>query len=240
MNKNIFLLFLLFTLFACKQKNEEVYFKSLIDRYTNARYLQFPDWASSVNHHEYDHILVIPSETKLADDLLFCQQYLDSLSLIKKEKLSLESQEDLLDHQEQLHGIIKHISNKTVFNSDPTFYNVQGPFRYLLQSQHAPLKHRLLIINKKMQSIPSYYRTAKNNLTKPKKEKITQAIDQHLNTFAFFQQTMRDSLFKAQLEKTERKKFIRNLNKAQDAIKDYVAFCNSVLFEFSNQDRDTQ
>ena len=51
---------------------------------------------------------------------------------------------------------------------------------------------------------------------------------------------MRDSLFKAQLEKTERKKFIRNLNKAQDAIKDYVAFCNSVLFEFSNQDRDTQ
>ncbi len=239
LNTNRILFFFPFLiLFSCNQISEETRFQSLTERYTEARYLQFPDWASSVNHHEYDHILVIPSETKLADDLLFCQQYLDSLSAIKKDQLSLESQESLLDHQEQLQAIIQQISKKNNFNSDATFYNVQGPFRYLLQSQHAPLKKRLFTINKKMQSIPSYYRTAKRNLTRPKQETIDQAIEEHLNTFAFFQQTMRDSLFSAKLDQTDRKKFLRNLNKSQDAIKDYVAFCNSIQFEFANQNRN--
>jgi len=206
-----------------------------MQRYITERYHQFPDWASANSYHEYDHVLVIPSFIKLEDDSLFCENYLDTLSQIKKEKLSLDAQETLIDHQEQLQGILQHVSDKTAFQTDPSLYNVQGPFVYLFQSEYAPLKERLLTINQKMQNVPAYYQVAKDNLTDPTIENTTQAIKDHTKTFFFFYYTLRDSLVHANLSAKEQKTFLRNLNKTQDAIKDYVAYCNSILFEYRDQ-----
>ena len=70
------------------QNNKNASFDSFKERFVLALWKQNPGWASSQGFHNYDSVLIVPSNDSRKSEMLFCKQYLDSLKKIDARKLS--------------------------------------------------------------------------------------------------------------------------------------------------------
>lgn len=227
------LLFLCLFLVSCSGQTPS--FPDFLERYETARWQQFPDWASSVGKSDFHSILVIPNEIKQQQDLAFCKKYLDSLAHFDFEKLPPTAQEQHVELQEQLNGYLQQLTKDKSYSNDPSLYNVLGAFQHVLNDTTLPLDQRLRMLFHKMKSIPAYYEAAMQNLKSPVQIKAQKAMKEHQATFLFFEQSLRDSLKQSTLSREEKKYFNRQSNRSKDLIKIYIAFCNSIHFEFEAQ-----
>ncbi|MEM8907093.1 MAG: DUF885 family protein [Bacteroidota bacterium] len=219
---------------ACQHREAD--FEQFWQRYQQARWVQFPDWASSAGQVEAHAILVIPSAAKRTSDRQFCQRYLDTLTQFDPQRLSPDWQSQYLALSEQLNGYLQQLDTAVNYASDPSYYNVKGSFQHVLQQIDLPLENKLRLLYTKMQSVPQYYETAKSNLQSPDRLTTQKAIHAHEATFQFFYHSLPDSLQVAQWSSQEQERFQRVLLQAQLAIKSYVAFCQSIEFEFAQLD----
>ncbi|MEM9821338.1 MAG: DUF885 family protein, partial [Bacteroidota bacterium] len=198
---------------------------------------QFPDWASSVGQAAYHQVLVLPSQEKRQQDLSFCQTYLDSFQLFDPEQLSNIEREQWQENKEQLQGYLQQIQGDQSWQQDPSFYNVLGPCQHVLNLPKTALENKLDWLYTKMQSIPQYYQIAQENLSHPNKRLVDKAMMEHEATFTFFHVTLRDSLQASQRPISAKNRFLEQLEQSQNSIKDYLAFCNSMRFEFDQLKR---
>jgi hypothetical protein len=117
------------------------------------------------------------------------------------------------------------------YQTDPSHYNLGG---ILAQNLSNPLhdkkqKSQLCLQNLKQSS--KYYRTAQLCLAKPEPDRLQLAIEKQVFTIKFMENTLRDSIQQWKLSPDQAKAFNKELYIAHLACKDYIAFCNSLLFE---------
>jgi Bacterial protein of unknown function (DUF885). len=227
---------LIVLLFLSCQKSGP-HFDDFFQRYEKAKWQQFPDWASSVGQSDYHSILIIPNEEKRTNDLVFCRSYLDSINFFDPEKLPASQATKWLDLKEQLTGNIHQLETDQSWKQDPSFYNVLGPVQHVLDAPQITLEKRLELLYKKMKAIPQYYQAAQDNLENPNKRLVDKAIMEHEKTFAFFQHTLSDSLKQSQLSASAKSRIRQRINQSKISIKNYIALCNSMRFEFDQLQR---
>jgi len=111
---------------------------------------------------------------------------------------------------------------------DPSSYNIEGTFAYILNEHYAPLSKRLTNFYQKMANIPAYYKEAEKDLKNPVPELTALAIEQHLGGLSVFEGDFADSLKKTKIPEPTQKLMLDRAKLSADAIKGYTDFLKNM------------
>ena len=161
-------LFIMVFLSSCTtQPDENQKFINLSAHFTEDLLKQYPQWATSLGDHRYDHRLNGYSKEEQSAELEFLYGYLDSLKTISAEKLD---QVNRIDYRIMKHHLEKMIFDNTVLKEldwNPLAYNVGDPIYVLLARDFAPLKDRLINLKQRLLAVTGVLDAARANLTNP-------------------------------------------------------------------------
>jgi hypothetical protein len=118
--------------------------------------------------------------------------------------------------------------------SDPSFYDIGAYLRTTL-AQSDPSEKRMAYIAAQLERTKAYYAAARVNLRPTETEKINNAIDIQRNTLLFLQNELPDSIQAAALKPDKKTALLEAVQQSRLEVKDYIAFCRSLLFELQNQ-----
>ena len=118
--------------------------------------------------------------------------------------------------------------------SDPSLYNLGGVIKTILVRKNTTSEEKWQRLEQQLQEAPWYYTVAKDNLVYPDTAKTRLSIEKQLLTLQFLQTELLDSLSRSKLKEPQRQNILTQHSKAQIAVKDYLAFCRSILFESQN------
>ena len=114
---------------------------------------------------------------------------------------------------------------------DPSTYNLGGALKQVLAEERVPLPLRLNAIQNQMKQATAFYQAAKANLTAPLPEKCRLAAEKHRLSIEFLNNELMDSLRSSTVSRPEMLSFQEAAEEARIALKDYLAFCESLYFE---------
>ena len=118
--------------------------------------------------------------------------------------------------------------------SDPSLYNLGGVIKTTLVRKNTTSEEKWQRLERQLQEAPWYYTVAKDNLVHPDTAKTRLAMDKQLLTLQLLQTELLDSLSRSKLKEPQRQSILTHHYKARIAVKDYLAFCRSILFESQN------
>lgn len=182
----------------------------------------YPGWASSQGYHKYDSILVVPTADARAKELAFAQANLDSLKKYDLKALSDNNKTDYFMIENQLKSIEWSINSMKSFEWNPSEYNVCGAFAEMLNGTYDSLDVRLRNFYLKMQNIPAFYASAKQNIKNPTVEHTQLAIDQNLGGMSVFEKDLHEALNKVRFGEHEKQAIEARAKEAIAAIMDYA------------------
>lgn len=216
---------------ACTENKVEDYnkaFSSYSEEFVDELWKMYPGWASSVGFHDYDSVLVIPSDETRAKELTFLDEQLKTLQDFPVDELSAGNQTDYYLIENQLKSAKWGLQTFKSYQWDPSSYNVCGSFAELLNSSHAPLEKRLRSIAYKLKHVPAFYAAAKKAIKRPTKEHVELAISQNQGGSSVFTLDLVVSVNKSKLEQSEKDAILLDAKKATAAILDYVTFLQKI------------
>jgi len=117
---------------------------------------------------------------------------------------------------------------------DPAAFDIGGTLGALFQNDSGALDGRLPRLEKCLTQAPAYYETAKTLLRRPDPERTLLAIEKQLQTLRLLRDSLPALLETAELEEAARKRIFQKAYFAKLAVKDYLAFCESLHFEHSD------
>lgn len=215
---------------SCQTRSPQV-LNQLLGQFEVEFPLVFPDYAAAMGIPQATDVLVIPTKKRLEEQLDFCRKYLASFEGFEQLTDHPELDEQRIEKIEILTGMIQQMTGPHSPFNDPGFYNVY-PALVWRNSQLRPLfdsiKTNLLL--KTLNKTPLYFSHAKANLDDPNIPRTTTAIDLQEKTFDFLTTTIAESI-RSLPETSGRKKLEMAREEAQIAVKDYSAFCKSILVE---------
>lgn len=175
-----------------------------------------------------DYVFSISSRNQLNQEKAFFQQYGVRLKKIAPEQLSARNKATYLQLEQR---ISEHLKELHALQTDPSLYNLGGELKVILSNDSIPLDGRLLHIGQSLKEADIYYLNAKANLIKPHPDKTSLAIQKQLRTLNFLNGELLDPLMHSNLSTPEREEITQKTAQAKIAVKDYLAFCRSLLFE---------
>ncbi len=138
-------------------------------------------------------------------------------------------------HQElksYLYALQEYFSD---FQTDPGIYNIGGKIQQLLISESLTKSQKAAYIQKNLDIASRYYLNARACLTQPEPEQIRLAIQKQRLGLQLIERPLKDSLQNWRLSPAQFREIDRDQYVATLAIKDFIAFCNSLLFEAKEQ-----
>lgn len=213
-------------LISCGDKKEPkpLDFKSFEDRFILEFWKQNPGWASYVGFHDYDSLLIAPTQENRLAEVAFCNAYLDSLKLFDESKLSKTELTDLMMIRDQLQATIWYADVFKGHEWNPSSYNVGGAFGIMINGNYAPLDARLRAMSSKMEKLDAYYAAAKANIKNPTVQHTDLAIMQNTGALEVFGSSLIDSVDASGLNHSEKENILTNIEFAKMAIQDYIDF----------------
>ncbi len=199
-------------------------FKSFEDRFILEFWKQNPGWASYVGFHDYDSLLIAPTEENRLVEVAFCNAYLDSLKLFDESKLTKSELTDLMMIRDQLEATIWYSEVFKGYEWNPSGYNVGGAFGIMINVSYAPLDDRLRVMSAKMEKLDAYYAAAKANIKNPTVQHTDLAIMQNKGALEVFGSSLIDSVDASELNHLEKENILTNIEFAKMAIQDYIDF----------------
>lgn len=119
--------------------------------------------------------------------------------------------------------------------TDPSLYNLPGYCKKLLMDDEISLPERLGFIKERLADSRRYYDSAKTLVRDPRPSKSLLAAQKHLLGLDFLQRELRDSIRKANFVSELEREFRSELIDTRLVVKDYLAFCESLYFEWHNE-----
>lgn len=116
---------------------------------------------------------------------------------------------------------------------DPSLYNLPGYCKKLLVLEDISLPEKLGYIQDHLKDGENYYLAAKKLVDNPIPNKTLLAVQKHLFGLNFLQKELTDSLDRASLVPELRQSFQVDLERTRLAVKDYLAYCESLYFELN-------
>jgi uncharacterized protein (DUF885 family) len=219
-----FIIVIFFTTTVQAQNNANTSFDKFKERFVLALWKQSPGWASSQGFHTYDSVLVVPNNQSRKAELLFCQQYLDSLKKIKQSLLSDNNKIDYKIIESQLQSTQWYTNNFKSYEWNPSNYNICGAFAEMLANNYDSIDTRLKHYYLKMKNVNAYYAAAKQNIKNPTIEHKKLAIMQNEGGLSTFNEDLLEALEKSHLPENEKEKIKSKAQETIVIIKDYVKF----------------
>ncbi len=118
--------------------------------------------------------------------------------------------------------------------SDPSFYDIGAYLRTTL-AQSDPSEKRMEYIAAQLERTKAYYAAARVNLRPTETEKINNAIDIQRNTLLFLQNELSDFIEATALKPDKKTALMEAVQQSRLEVKNYIAFCRSLLFELQNK-----
>ena len=224
-------------MFSC-QANSPQAFKQLVNKFDTELPKVFPDYATAMGVPLATDILILPTKTKLQENLEFCQKYQQSFEDFDQLNDHPELNDQRTEKLEILNGMIRQMSGARSPFNDPGFYNVYPAlaWRNSQLKQHRDLKNVHLLL-KTLTKVPNYFYHAKTNLDDPDIPRTDAAIKLQEQTFSFLNTTLAE-----QIRSLPKNKVRKNLEiahqEAEIAVKDYSAFCRSILVELKKLEQE--
>jgi len=225
-----YLLLLVGILFSCHAHSPRA-LKQLLKEFELALPQAFPDYAAAMGNPQATDILVIPTRKKIREHLDFCQKYLKAFESFDQFTEHRELNEERVEKLEILEGMIQQMTGPRSPFNDPGFYHVYPALAWRMseiRQDSDSTKANLLL--KTLNKIPFYFAHAKANLDDPNITRTISAIDLQEKTLNFLGTTVVAHINSLQKDSTREKLEIAQ-EKAAIAIKDYSAFCKSILVE---------
>lgn len=119
-------------------------------------------------------------------------------------------------------------------HSDPSFYDI-GVYLNTVLVLNDPIDKRMEYLALQLQRTQAYYAAARANLRPTEAESIYKAIDVQRSTLLFLQTQLPDSIQIASLQPNEKTALTKAVHQSRLELKDYIAFCRSLLYELQNQ-----
>lgn len=193
-----------------------------------------PSFATSQGLHDYDSILVIPTNGRKLEDIAFSKAQLDSLSKFNIDSLNDVNKTDYELLKNQFESSVWRLEqfNEAAWNASD--YNPGSNIAEILNYKQHPLAVKIKNIVAKMKHFKEYYDVAKANLTSPTKEHTELAVQQLKGSVGFYATSLKDSIKKATPLKEEADKQLAVVDSAIAATNGFVGCLEGLL---SNKDQ---
>lgn len=227
----LFVIVLVATLFGCKKKNSpDESFKILVGEIEKDLGIVFLEKNENkfflpIELLEKDTLsnLIDGVQTRLNDRLLFSSDDLNESNNSLKQVINLYS---YFNRQFLENGVI--IDSMEVFSIISVLSMELGKKGISPEEQFSQIIFRL-------EEIPIYFSKAKELIKKPTKPKLINAIKQYSNDYFYLKNKLSLFIRKPDILKDDQIDFSRKNEKAQLAVKDFIAFLNSQIFELDDK-----
>jgi len=198
------------------------------------RYWQLhPSGAVYSGYYLHDDQLAIPNGDLRALRRSFFVRELLAMKRFDATQLSLNNASDLSILDSSLRAEIWYIDQFRNYEWDPSIYNVAGAFGVILNTDYKPINERLATILTRLGNVPAYYSAAKKNIKVPTLEHLSLAIQQSKGALGMFESSIPNKIAEAKLAPEQAAEFETKLALAVTAIKDYVAWMESLQDELT-------
>ncbi|MDX1666007.1 MAG: hypothetical protein R3350_02210 [Saprospiraceae bacterium] len=172
--------------------------------------------------------LRLPSPADIREGIADCDTLLSILTPYPEDQLS---ETDRRAFQILESRLVERKNYLLDFRRDPARYNLGGiAARYLLARDLSEAE-KVRYLQECLQYAPLFFDLAKRNLSAPLPEQTALGIRKQEKTLMFFYGELADSLEAFRLDASKAKELSRELMGAELAVKDYLAYCNSLMFE---------
>jgi hypothetical protein len=214
---------------ATISKNLDSAFNSLSNQFIEDLWKIYPGWASGLGNHAYDTVLIIPDDDNRKKELLFCENYLDTISSFNSNDLNESNKTDKVLIENFLKSTKWSITQFKSFVWNPSEYNPGGSIADILNNKKEKSEIKVQHAIQKLKNIDKYYATAKTNIKNPTKEHTELAIMQLKGTIDYFASSLNDSIKKTSLNENKKKELLNEVVKTNSNISSFVSFLDSIL-----------
>ncbi len=160
--------------------------------------------------------------------------YLDFLKSFEHKLLALDSSKlesvSLEIWQNELLVLREQQQYWDNFFQDPSAFDVTGHFKALLNNSTDTLKN-LQKVSSALSVVPEHFKRAKEVLIHPDPDKSSIAVQKQLLFLRFLQVELPEIMDQAHLPVEEQKLLEAQVRNAKMASKDFIGFCESLIFE---------
>lgn len=231
MKKTVLFLSVALILFSCDKKEStatdvdlNLKFDQYKDAFVQELWKMSPEWASSQGFHNYDSILLIPTDENDRIQMKFAESQLDSLKKYPLSQLSDNNKTDVQMMENLMNSFLFSINEMKSGTWNPSQYNVCGAFAEILNGNYDTLENRLRDFDLKMKNVPAYYEAAQRNLKNPTVEHTQLAIAQNLGGLSVFKNDLKVALDKSNWSDEQKKNTLDKAATAIKAIQEYADF----------------
>lgn len=221
MFKKILYVILSLSIFSCDFSVKKD-FNIVVTEFVNDYSKLFPDETPLSKNNPQLHNLHIPDVFMMDSVETFYLKY----SVAMDEYNASNMTESDIQSVSKIKNILKKINAYLIdYHYNPLYFNVHFGFKRIMNSSFDTPEHRLQILFEKLEKVPLFYEAAKTQLQSATFQQTNQTIEDHLETYLFFDKTLPDFI-KDQYHITPQ--YQARLDAAKLAIKDYVAFVESL------------
>ncbi len=224
-----------------------IFFVLLFSFITHHSCRQFNDASEEfeeyVNNFQEAHVSHFSNRDEMKDSLFTATSQLKQDSIfynhwyIELERIDTMSLSNRLQNSQK--NIRVHLNKKIAaleaIKKNPATYNLISELDDILFRDEISLENRLTTIGRVLNHSIEFYHSAKSNVTTPQPEQIERAIQEHILSYEFLRTTLPNSIEKATWTEKHKESFLQSIERTKLEIKDYLAFCRSLQFEYRNK-----
>lgn len=220
MLKKFLFVILCFSILSCQEKSEKD-FQTFATNFVKEYALLFPDETPLSEGNEKLAYLALPTPTYFDSVKQFHQRFSAELKHFDAKNPAFPYNKEVQKVENILKNVNAYLSEH---ERNPMFFNVLPGFKRIFESNYAADVFRLQTLFNKLDQVPAFYDAAKNQLAKADRPLADAAVEQQIQTYLFFDETLTDFLNKKQLMTPQ---YLARIDEAKLAVKDYVAFVES-------------
>jgi len=224
MKKIGILLFVSVLFFSC-QKSQDEEFEKYIEGLQNEWGIVFLE----KNGNEFFPPIELLTEDHLKDSVYLLNE--------KLKKAFIFQDEFLQEKNVGLKKIIQQYANQKINFDDEVlsdtlnFFSIINFLEREVRNKNSSPEEQFSQIIFSLEEIPNYFFHAKKIIKNPSKEKLENAIQQYSKDYFYLKNELSLLIRKPDILKKDQINFSQKNEKAQLAVKDFIAFLNSHLFE---------
>lgn len=229
MKNNVFLVFVIVLLFGC-QSSQDAEFNTLIESIEKNEKIHFLDEAIKA---EPFHKITIIELLQTKDSIFSINHYRkieEGLSNYNSSRLNERNQVTLKSLSTFLQNKIEMLGK----GEDGRFFSILSILKQDINNESQTDEEQFKKIIQDLEIIPKYFDEAKFVIKNPDEEQLRLAIDTYSKDYFFIKNNLPSLIRKPDILKDAQIDFSNKNYKAQIAIKDFLAFLNSHLFELGN------
>ena len=187
-----------------------------------------PTWAMYNGKHVNDGYLEVPNQASRDKTLAFVAKHKAQLATFDQKSLTAN---ELIDYK-LLENLVNNFEwDINTFKSwqwDPSSYNVAGGFAQIINEDFAPSDQRLVSVIARLEHVPAYYQTARDNINNPTLPHTQLAIQQNQGAFSVLSEDLAAKVSASGLTDEQKQLFNNRFTAAKTAINQHIEWLKTL------------